>query len=533
MKLIAAQLNPIVGDVAGNTRLVLEAARPYADESEALIVYPELIITGYPPEDLLGRPDFVKQVMQQNEAICEASQNMVCSLLFGTLWVEDGLIYNAALLVASGKVLHIHKKNSLPNYGVFDERRYFAQGSAPIMVAHLGQKIGVLICEDGWFAHNFRLLKAQGAEHVLVINASPFEVDKQYRRHELFKKMAADYHLNIFYVNMAGAQDDLVFDGASFAVSPDGIIYQISAFDAAIGEAKDYIIPYPEKYEQLWRAIGSGLENYLHKNNIQKVVLGISGGLDSSIVATLAADVLGAEHVHGVMLPSTFTSKDSNEDAAQLAKNLGISTSVLPIEPFMQAAEQQLVANLADAGANVENWRENLAISGNLQARLRGNMLMAYSNALGAVVLNTSNKSELAVGYSTMYGDACGAYSPLKDIYKSELYELAKWRNANGAVIPENVLTKAPTAELRSNQKDTDQLPEYAELDQILHALIEERLDVAEIVSRGFDEALVQKIYRMLRAAEYKRRQFPPGPKVSPMLFGRDWRYPLTNGYGG
>ena len=523
---IIAQINPTVGDIQGNLALIMSAVENYAQDSTALLVFPELAITGYPPEDLLTRPEFITQTVQVVEQLVQRSAGFQCSILVGSVWLEHDLVYNAALLIEGGEIRHIHKKNSLPNYGVFDERRYFAQGSAPIAINHQGQRLGILICEDAWFEHNWQLLKRQGASSVLAINASPFEVGKQQQRLDYFSNIAATNGLALTYVNMAGAQDDLVFDGASFAMDSEGkLTQQCAAFSPVT--TSEAVVDYPPDLESVWLAIGSGLKNYVEKNHIPRIVLGLSGGIDSAVVAALAVDVLGAGQVHGMLLPSEFTSDASNDDAQALATHLGIETSIVPISPFMAAAEEALIPAL---GAGTD-WREDLAIGGNLQARLRGNILMAHSNALGGVVLNTSNKSELAVGYSTMYGDACGAYSPLKDIYKTMVYQLASWRNKQSAVIPDNIIHKPPTAELKPAQQDSDQLPDYPVLDAILHGLIEEKLSIQQIAARGMDEALVMKIYHMLRQAEYKRRQFPPGPKISSMLFGKDWRYPLTSGY--
>jgi NAD+ synthetase len=527
---IIAQINQKVGDIEGNVARVVSAAKPHRTNADAIVIFPELTIIGYPPEDLVLRPAFVEQSIIAIHQLATLTEHDLPALIVGGLWQEHNLLYNAAFLLADGKIQHIHKKSMLPNYGIFDEKRLFAHGSTPLATTFRGHKIGILICEDAWHTHNARLLAAQGTEYIVVINASPFELGKPIKRHEIIQQVAQMHRIPTIYVNLIGGQDDIVFDGASFAYDASGtLIYQAPAFAKTVQPLANTLHEQPEKHQEIWQALCLGLHDYVKKNSFNKVLLGLSGGIDSAVVAAIAKDALGAENVLACLLPSEFTSDASNADAMECANLLGIQTVSLPIARSVDALESHLIPSLKTLGVNIANWRTNLNIGGNVQSRLRGLYLMTLSNALGALLLNTSNKSEIAVGYSTLYGDSCGAFAPIKDVYKTQIYQLAKWRNKQETlVIPISIVSKPPTAELAPNQKDSDQLPEYDVLDAILERMIEKRQDVQEIVANGFDKKTVEKISKLLSQSEYKRRQSPPGTKISTMQFNRDWRYPLT-----
>lgn len=535
-QVILAQINLTVGDIAGNVARMADAARPYAKQPQALVVFPELSITGYPPEDLVLREHFVDDTMQAMYALAKRTISELPAMIVGGLYKQGTLVFNAAFVLAHGEIIHIHCKSILPNYGIFDEKRLFARGSAPIAFELFGMKMGLLLCEDSWFDHNFRLLQAQAAEHIIIINASPFEQGKHARRLDMYSARAAKFQVPISYINLVGGQDDIIFDGCSFQIDAEGKIqFQAPAFVEYVGnpdiaQSANADVQPMSAEEECWQAIVLGIRDYVKKNGFSSVLLGLSGGLDSAVVAALAADALGSEHVLAVLLPSAITSDESNADAKQCAELLHIKTITLPISPAVEALDKELIPALTALHINTDSWRSNLMIGGNIQSRLRGLHLMSISNATGALLLNTSNKSELAVGYSTLYGDSCGAYAPIKDVYKTQIYALAKWRNRSNRVIPEAILDKAPTAELAPNQKDSDQLPEYDVLDAILKQFIDEKKSIADVIESGVDAALANKIWTMLKRAEYKRRQSPPGAKVSSSLFNRDWRYPLTNG---
>lgn len=529
---IVAQINPRVGDIAGNLARIVAAAKPYRSDSNALVVFPELAIIGYPPEDLLLRPALIDEAETALQQLASLTKSDLPAMIVGGVLKRDQLLFNAAFLLADGAIHHTHLKSMLPNYGIFDEKRYFAHGSAPVVTEFRGHRLGMLICEDAWHAHNPRLLKAQGAESIVIINASPFEIGKLQKRHELVRNICTTQRLQVVYANMVGGQDDVVFDGASFACSETGeIIFQAEAFQEVTRPCSG-IKPVADNEALIWQTLSTGLGDYVRKNGFSKVLLGLSGGIDSAVVAALAADTLGKDNVLACMLPSEFTSHESNTDAKACANALGIETLSIPITQGMDAAGREVIPSLSAFGIHTDQWRQQLSIGGNAQSRLRGLYLMTLSNATGAILLNTSNKSEIAVGYSTLYGDSCGAYSPLKDVYKTLVYRLAAWRNQQGVVIPEAIIRKAPTAELAPNQKDTDQLPEYPVLDAILERLIEQRQSIEEI-SVDYDATTVEKIYKLLVQSEYKRRQSPPGVKITTAHFGKDWRYPLTNGFKG
>jgi NAD+ synthase len=529
-----AQLNPTLGAINANLARAREA-RAEAQDAD-LILFPELFICGYPPEDLVLRPSFVEAC---RVAVEELAKDTVTgpAMLMGLPWRDGDKLYNSVALLANGRIETLRHKFDLPNYGVFDEKRVFDSGPAPGPIPFKGVRLGVPICEDIWTDETCETLAETGAEILLVPNGSPFERNKDDVRLNLVVARVTETGLPMAYLNQIGGQDELVFDGASFVLNADrSIAWQMPMFEEQIAltewrrEASGWhcvpgeISGVPEQEEETWRACVLGLRDYVLKNRFPGVVLGLSGGIDSAVVAAMAVDALGAEKVHCVMLPYAYTSRDSLVDAEECAKLLGVRYDVVPIkapvEGFLSAL-QPLFEGTAP-GITEEN----------LQSRTRGVVLMAISNKFGSMVLTTGNKSEMSVGYATLYGDMNGGYNPIKDVYKTEVYRLASWRNVLSHVIPERIITKAPTAELRENQKDQDSLPPYEVLDAILEGLIEDEVPVADIVARtGYDEALVKRVQHMLYVAEYKRRQAAPGVKITKRNFGRDRRYPITNGF--
>ena len=529
-----AQLNPTLGAINANLARAREARREAPDAD--LILFPELFICGYPPEDLVLRPSFVEAC---RAAVEELAKDTVTgpAVLMGLPWREGPNLYNSVALLANGRIETVRHKFDLPNYGVFDEKRVFNSGPAPGPINFRGVRIGVPICEDIWTDETCETLAETGAELLLVPNGSPFERNKDDVRLNLVVARVTECGLPMAYLNQVGGQDELVFDGASFVLNADrSLAWQMPMFEEQIALtewhrdedgwrcAPGEIVRVPEKEEETWKACVLGLRDYVLKNRFPGVVLGLSGGIDSAVVAAMAVDALGADKVHCVMLPYAYTSRDSLVDAEECAKLLGVRYDVVPIkepvEGFMNALKPMFAGTTA--GITEEN----------LQSRSRGVILMAISNKFGSMVLTTGNKSEMSVGYATLYGDMNGGYNPIKDVYKTEVYRLAHWRNGLGHVIPERIITKAPTAELRENQKDQDSLPPYDVLDTILEGLVENEIPVAEIVKNtGYDEALVKRIQHMLYVAEYKRRQAAPGVKITRRNFGRDRRYPITNGF--
>ncbi len=528
-----AQLNPTVGAITAN----LEKARTAiaAHRTVDLVLFPELFIAGYPPEDLVLRPSFVAACRQAVESLAREFADGP-AILIGLPWRDGVKLHNSVALLAGGKIEAVRHKVDLPNYGVFDEKRVFNPGPDPGPLTVKGVRIGVPICEDIWTGEVCETLAETGAEILLSPNGSPFERNKDDVRLNLVVARVTETGLPLAYLNQVGGQDELVFDGASFVLNADhSLALQMPMFEEAVavttwrrvGERwacdKGQIVKLPEREEETWKACVLGLRDYVLKNRFPGVVLGMSGGIDSAVVATMAVDALGADKVHCVMLPYAYTSQDSLVDAKDCTERLGARYDVVPIkepvEGFLSALQPLL------AGTNSGITEENV------QSRTRGVILMAISNKFGAMVLTTGNKSEMSVGYATLYGDMNGGYNPIKDVYKTEVYRLAAWRNTLGPVIPERIITKAPTAELRENQKDQDSLPPYDVLDDILDGLVEREQSVAEITSRGHDVALVKRVQHMLYVAEYKRRQAAPGVKITRRNFGRDRRYPITNGF--
>jgi NAD+ synthase len=539
-----AQLNPTVGDIAGNAALVRKARDEAAAAGADLVVFSELVLVGYPPEDLVLRPAFVQAAADVLHALAGESAAGGPGLVVTLPWNDEGRVHNAVALVADGRV-EVRFKHELPNYGVFDEKRVFVPGPLPAPVDFRGVRLGLPVCEDIWYPAACTHLAESGAELLLVPNGSPFDVDKFYQRLELARGRASETRLPLAYVNQVGGQDELVFDGGSFVVNGDGSLAQLMPFwqesltitrwtreDGGFRCAGETTHVEESRLPSIYHAMMRGLRDYVSKNKFPGVVIGLSGGIDSALTAAVAADALGASRVRGVRLPSRFTSEASMQDAADTAAMLGIRLDTVPIQDSVDEIERTLQPVLAGKPRDVTEE--------NIQARVRGVVLMALSNKGGELLVTTGNKSEMSVGYATLYGDMCGGYSVLKDVYKTEVYALSQWRNSHkpdGAlgpaccVIPESSITKAPSAELRPNQTDQDSLPPYEELDAILRRLIEEERSVDEIVAGGFPRPLVTRVQRMLFAAEYKRRQAPPGVKITRKSFGRDRRYPITNAF--
>jgi NAD+ synthase len=548
-----AQVNPTVGDVAGNTAIVRRRRDEAAAQGADLVVFSELVLVGYPPEDLVLRPALVEAAEHalrelERESAAPGTPGLVVTLP----WRQDGHVHNTVALVADGRS-ELRFKYELPNYGVFDEKRVFEPGPLPDPVVFRDARIGLPICEDIWLDHVTTHLAKRDAQLLLVPNGSPFEVDKFEHRLALARARASETGTAVAYINQVGGQDELVFDGGSFVMNADGSLACVMPFWREALTLTRWTIEEgggagragggfrcvgtaqwspPLRLESIYNAMVLGLRDYVRKNRFPGVVIGLSGGIDSALTAAVAVDALGAAQVRGVRLPSRFTSRASLDDAAETARLLGIGLETIPIEAPVSAAEATLEPLFEGRPRDVTEE--------NLQARIRGVLLMALSNKSGAMLVTTGNKSEMSVGYATLYGDMCGGYSVLKDIYKTEVYALSNWRNENlpdgacgprGRVIPESSITKAPTAELRPNQTDQDSLPPYEELDLILHGLVEEELSVADIVARGHAHDTVTRVQQLLYTAEYKRRQAPPGVKITRKSFGRDRRYPLTNGF--
>ena len=545
LKIAIAQINPTVGDIAGNADRIRVARAEAAGQGADLVVFSELALVGYPPEDLMLKPAFQEEAEQAASALAGETADGGPALLLGSSWREDGKLYNAALLLDGGEIAAKRFKHDLPNYGVFDELRIFDPGPLPGPMNFRGVRLGVMVCEDMWAGDVSECLAETGSEILVVINGSPFEAEKFDVRTNLAVARVTEAGLPLIYVNQIGGQDELVFDGISFVLNADGALATrlpawreaISVTDWSRGDhgwtcAEAEKASYPESLESIYQAMMLGLRDYVNKNRFPGVVLGLSGGIDSAISAAVAVDALGAERVHCVMMPYRFTSQESLDDAAACAEALGVNYDIIAIEPAVTAFDGMLAPAFDDLARDTTEE--------NVQSRVRGLTLMALSNKFGNMVLTTGNKSEMSVGYATLYGDMCGGYSVIKDVYKTTVFALCRWRNDNvpdGAlgpaqtVIPPNIITKPPTAELREDQKDEDSLPPYEALDDILSCLVESEMAFEDIVARGHEPATVRRIEHLLYIAEYKRRQAPPGVKIGARNFGRDRRYPLTNGF--
>lgn len=532
MRILISQMMPRVGEMEGNVRQMMNAMAHAESELCDLVVFSELCITGYPPEDLLFRPAFMARVDEAVAAVVAASRQSC--VVFGAPRWQGGHLRNSVILARSGKVIGTYDKQRLPNYGVFDEQRYFTPGHGRQSVFDVnGWRVGVGVCEDLWHDDLAASQAGIACDVWLNLNASPFHLGKQADREALVACRAVAFAAPLVYVNPVGGQDEVVFDGGSHAVDGSGnLLLRAPLFEAWEGVLDlacvgvTAIEPVAEPTAQIYAALVMGVRDYVRRNGSSQVVLGLSGGIDSALTAAIAVEALGADNVLGVLLPSQYSSDHSIADAEALAINLGIEVMTLPIGQGTLAVEAMLADTFAAWGKTAPDVTEE-----NIQARMRGLLLMAISNKTGRMLLTTGNKSEMAVGYATLYGDMAGGFAVLKDVYKMQVFALCRWLNREREVIPANTISKPPSAELRPDQKDSDSLPDYAELDAILAASIEERLSVDEIAARGYDAGEVRRVVRMLQLAEYKRRQAPPGVKITERAFGRDRRYPITHGF--
>lgn len=536
LTLVMGQINPVVGDVAGNVMKIITSAHQARDQHGAdLVVFPELTLSGYPPEDLLLRPGLLKRVNKALQNLKKHIQGV--AIIVGH---PDGAVrrelYNAASLIDNGEIKTTYFKHKLPNYSVFDEKRYFVEGKEAAVVEFHGIKIGLTICEDIWFTEPASQAADAGAELLINLNASPFRSGKWQLREAEVKKRVLETGLPVVYVNQVGGQDELVFDGCSFALDQDGNkvarapafesgLYPLSISRQADGKLSlsGEMVEKEDEVSMIYKALSMGLRDYIEKNHFPGVVIGLSGGIDSALTLALAVDAIGADRVHAVMMPSRYTAQISLDDAKAMAEGLGVQYSLISIEPVFNTFLDTLSTQFAGLPQD--------ATEENIQARCRGIILMALSNKTGSMVLSTGNKSEMAVGYSTLYGDMAGGYAPLKDVYKTLVYQLSHYRNALSRVIPERILTRPPSAELAEGQLDQDSLPAYDLLDTILERYIADDSCFEDLVEEGYDAEVVARVIKMVDRNEYKRRQAPPGIRISSRAFGRDRRYPITSGY--
>ena len=533
-----AQLNLLVGDVPGNAQRVITAAQEALAAGADLVIFPELTLTGYPPEDLLLRPELLERVDAALVRVCAETRGITLVLGYPRA-APDGLI-NAAGVIRDGALVTEYAKQELPNYSVFDEKRYFQPGTSAVVFEHRGLRLGLSVCEDIWRKAPTAAAAAAGAQVLININASPFHAGKQAEREALVARRAGTHGLTILYANLVGGQDELVFDGGSFVVDRDGLVQARSPqfqehallIDlAADGTPCEGGAPRPgavaaasaQDEAAIYNALVLGVRDYVRKNGFSGAVLGLSGGVDSALTLAIAVDALGADQVEAVLMPSRYTADMSNEDALEQARRLGVRTHTIPIEPAFDSFLAMLKPAFGDRAPDVTEE--------NIQARCRGVILMALSNKHGRILLTTGNKSEMSVGYATLYGDMAGGFAPIKDVPKILVYRLAHYRNGLAPIIPERVLTRAPSAELRPDQTDQDSLPPYEILDPILRLYIEEDQSVDTIVAQGFDASEVRRVVRLVDRNEYKRRQAPPGVRISRRAFGRDRRYPITSGF--
>ncbi|MFT5259905.1 MAG: NAD+ synthase (glutamine-hydrolyzing) [Saprospiraceae bacterium] len=534
LKLTIAQINPTVGALKANCQLMMDSVQQAPADTD-IVVFPELSLCAYPPEDLLFRDDFIAQCEQQLAWLVKQSEAYSCALVVGHPQREEGLLYNAMSVIRTGQVLATYYKRFLPNYTVFDEKRYFSPGNKAQIVEINGVKCGLVICEDIWEEPPVKESVALGAQLILNINASPFHYNKSIEREEgIVSRRAIENNVPIVYVNQMGGQDELVFDGASHIVNAEGkITTRLPIFESCVETSQITVIrtkaceptlgaiaPRGTLNERIYSALVTGVKDYVNKNGFKRVILGLSGGIDSGLTLAIAVDALGADRVEAVMMPYHYTSEMSLSDAEEEAAALGVKYHVVSIAPIVEASLQQL-------GPMFEGMEEDTTEE-NIQARSRMLILMAISNKTGAMVLTTGNKSEMAVGYATLYGDMAGGFAAIKDVPKTRVFELSKYRNTLSQVIPERVITRPPSAELRPDQEDQDSLPEYSILDSILKRFVELDESAEKIIEQGFDPDTVNQVIKMVVRNEYKRRQSAPGVRITPRAFGRDRRYPIT-----
>lgn len=544
LKISSAQITARIGDHAFNTAQILAAANNAQQQGAHLLVLPELSLTGYLPDDLLFRPAYIQATeFAFAQLCCELQKFPDLFVLIGlpTWSIHDSKlkIYNSVAVLQGGVEIQRVHKQKLPNQAVFDEKRYFTSGETPELTEIQGVKVGILVCEDAWHSEPAASLKAKGAQLLVVLNASPFHVAKVAKRQEIMRERINETGLPVLYVNRIGGQDELVFDGGSFALNADGnLMMQMPMLTSCQLDVvfdvqkqsfhKEMMVALPNDQEQIYRTLVEGVRDYVHTTGFKKALIGLSGGVDSALTLAVAVDALGAENVHAIMMPTRYTAQMSLDDAKDMARRVGVRYDVLAIEEMFNLYTHLL--NPVFDGKPEDVTEENL------QARIRAVILMTVSNKHGALVLNTGNKSELATGYCTLYGDMVGAYAVLKDVYKTMVYKVCTWRNQTDVfdlkdIIPENIITRAPSAELRDDQKDQDSLPEYEILDDILHRYIEQRQPVMTIIAEGHNEQVVKRVVRLIKINEYKRRQGALGPRITPMAFGKDWRMPLMNSF--
>lgn len=531
MQIGISQLNLLVGDIAGNTQKIIDSAERLKAAGAEMAVFSELTLTGYPPEDLLLRPACQQRVDASLQHLLATVQGI--TLVIGLPAERDGERFNMAFVIRDGQILAEYRKRELPNYSVFDEKRYFAAGDQAVVFEQGGICFGLAVCEDVWFDQPVAEAAAAGADWVLNLNGSPFHRGKSQQREQAISDLASRHGVGILYVNQFGGQDELVFDGASFAMDAAGQLMlrcQQFAEDerlcdiSASGTRVQACQPLLDADEEVYQALVCGVRDYVQKNGFNGVVLGLSGGIDSALTLAVAVDALGAENVEVVLMPSRYTADMSNEDAAEQAQRMGVAHQTIPIEPAFNAFLDMLSDTFA--GLPMDVTEENI------QARCRGVLLMAISNKRGRMLLTTGNKSEMSVGYATLYGDMNGGYAPLKDVPKLLVYRLSRWRNRDTEVIPSRVIERPPSAELRPDQKDSDSLPDYEVLDQIIERYVEQDQSAEDIVAAGFERGEVERITRLIDISEYKRRQAPPGVRVTQRAYGRDRRYPIVSGFG-
>ena len=530
MKLAIAQINCVLGDLSANAEKILSYAGDARIAGAELLLTPELSLCGYPPEDLLLRDGFFDACRKALNDL--AARVSGISVIVGHPHEQDGKRYNAASLLQDGRIVATYCKRLLPNYSVFDEERYFAPGSKPLVFELSGTKFGINICEDVWKSDAARDARMAGAHVLLVLNASPYAISKQESRYGTVRARIAETGMPVVYANMVGGQDELVFDGGSFAMDGSGALTaQSPVFEECLSvlefsedaQPSGSVIALPDEDEEIYRALCLGLRDYIGKNGFPGVLVGLSGGIDSALTLAVAVDALGKGRVHAVMMPSPYTAQISLDDAREMAKLLGVRYDEFFIEPIFRSYLETLKSSFA--GLEQDTTEENL------QARIRGNLLMALSNKLGSLVLTTGNKSEMSVGYATLYGDMSGGFSVLKDVSKMQVYRLSRHRNRIGKVIPERIITRPPSAELRPDQLDQDSLPPYEVLDAIMECYVERNLSILEIIALGFAEADVRRVVKLIRVSEYKRRQSAVGVRITERSYGKDWRYPITVRY--